>query len=782
MRTDNTDDSSSIPAQAPGSASALARGTAAPAGAAADTSVAAPPPPARAAALVQRALAAGQDGLGEWESKSLLAAYGVPVPEGALVASEAEARATAERLGGRLAMKAVGAAIQHKTEGGLVVLNVTGGDSAAQTYRLLAERAGAALEGVLIERMISGNRELLVGLKRDPVFGPVVALGLGGVLTEVLADVALALVPPSDRDLAQLPELLRAKRILGPFRGFPAVDRDGLATVVRAVSRLALDFPDICEVDINPLLIEGGRPIAADALVVFGALQAPGSGGEAAPAPASPVRSCGPAVARSTRTFPLDLKAVFAPASVAIVGASDDILKWGGSALRSLLDGGFNGAIYPVNPRGGVFWGIEAYKSIADVPEAPDLALMAVGGRQVKGALEDCGKRGVRAVVVLAAGFSETGSEGAALERELVDIASRYHMTLVGPNCIGLMSNEASFHATGFVKLHPPKGRLSFATQSGSLAAGVVFTCERWDIGLEKFISVGNEAQVSAFDVLDYLRDDPDTKGIMLYLEGIDDGQHFFEAARATTSTKPVIVLRGGITESGGRAAASHTGAMAGSAAVYQAAARQAGVVTCRNVPELVETAACLTYLPLPRGRRVAIVTNGGGPGVLAADEAALHGLQLAPVPPDLIAELDTLLPPFWSRRNPLDCVTSAFGDIGLRVMDLVTRCETVDAVVAFGFIAVPSVLDEGREKLVCGEYNGFNAWELSWMKRIHALMEETGKPIIPVPAGPIYGSHLDFGGRYRPVLLSSAGSAMRALDRMDWYRTFRAGGGADQG
>ena len=179
----------------------------------------------------------------------------------------------------------------------------------------------------------------------------------------------------------------------------------------------------------------------------------------------------------------------------------------------------------------------------------------------------------------------------------------------------------------------------------------------------------------------------------MMYLEGFDDGRHFFEAAKRTTPHKPVVVLRGGVTEQGGKAAASHTGAMAGSVAVYQAAARQAGVVTCRDVQDLVDTGACLTYLPLPKGRRVAVVTNGGGPGVLAADEAVLNGLQLADVPAGLITALDELLPPFWSRRNPLDLVASAYGDTGLRVMELVARCDSVDAIVAFGFVAVPSVL-----------------------------------------------------------------------------------------
>ncbi len=238
--------------------------------------------------LIRAALAAGRPALSEWEAKSVLAAYGVPVPEGAVVTSEAEALAAAERLGGRLAMKAVGTAIQHKTEGGLVVLNVSGGEAAAETYRLLAERAGAALGGVLIERMISGNRELLVGLKRDPVFGPVVALGLGGVLTEVLADVALAVVPPSERDLGELPDLIRAKRILGPFRGFPAVDRAALTDVVRALGQIALDFPEVAEIDVNPLLVTGDRPVAADALIVFSSEAAGGAARQPAPAPGTP--------------------------------------------------------------------------------------------------------------------------------------------------------------------------------------------------------------------------------------------------------------------------------------------------------------------------------------------------------------------------------------------------------------------------------------------------------------------------------------------------------------
>ena len=710
----------------------------------------------RGRVLVSEALAFGSSALDEAASKMLLAAYGVPVPAGALVKTEADAAAAAERLGGKLALKAVGSEIQHKTERGLVVLGVTGGAAAAEAFRLLKERAGDALAGVLVERMVDGNRELLIGMKRDAAFGPVLAFGLGGVLTEVLGDVALALIPLDERDVEDLPSLIRAKRLLGEFRGSPEVDRAQLAGIFRAIAQIAQDFPEISEIDVNPLLIEaGGRPVAADALVIFGQETRPDA---------------------SQRRFPPDLRAVFSPASVAIVGASDDLNKWGGSALRNLLDGGYTGTIYPVNPKGGVFFGLQAYPSLDDLPEAPDLALMAVGGRQVKGVLEECARRGVKAAVVLAAGFSETGSEGAEMEREIIKVASDAGITLVGPNCMGLMSNDRRLHATGLVALHPPEGKLTFVSQSGSIGPGVVNACERRGIGMDKFISVGNEAMVSAFDVLDYLADDPRTECVMMYLEGIDDGRHFLEAARRATARKPVVVLRGGRTELGSKAAASHTAALAGSSAVFEAAARHCGVVTCGSTQELVDLGACLVYLPLPAGRKVAIVTNGGGPGVLAADEVALQGLELAELPASLIEELNPLLPSFWSKRNPLDLVAAGFGENGLKIMEAVARCEAVDAILAIAFVGIPSTSGDIRQRSTAGGYADFTEGETAYLRLVSRLMEETGKPIVNVPDNPIDVSEFHLGGRYAPVVLPSPRAAAHVLSGMSRYGDYKRG------
>ena len=711
--------------------------------------------PHAAAGIIAAALAAGRSALDEHQSKALLAAYGIPVPEGALVGSEAEAAETAARLGGKLAMKAAGGEIQHKTELGLVLLNIEGPEAAGESYRLLQKRAGDALEGVLIERMVPGNREFMVGMKRDALFGPVVAFGLGGVLTEALGDVALALAPVVDDDAAELPGLIRAKRLLGSFRGYPPVDEAALTKIIQAIGEIALDHPHVAEIDINPLLIEGVRPVAADALVVL-------SMGEP------------PELGQSRGAFAPNLRALLAPRSMALVGASGDITKWGGSALRTILDGGYAGKVYPINPKGGEFFGLMAYASLEELPEAPDLALLAVGGHQVAAMLEQCGRKGIPAAIAIAAGFSETGDQGAEAEHEIARIASDGGVTLMGPNCMGLISNEVRLHAIGFVVLHPPKGTLSLVSQSGNMGVQITDACQLRGIGIDKFASVGNEAQIGAVEVLDYLRGDPSTTGIMMYIEGLDDGRRFFEVARQTAAEKPVVVVRAGLTEYGVRAAASHTGAMAGSAAVWEAAARQAGVVTCTTTQEVVDLGSCLTYNPLPKGRRIAVVTNGGGAGVLAADEAARHGLELAEFPPELYAALDEILPPFWSKHNPLDMVATAGGDVGPRVLELVADCDTVDAIIVLSVLGVPSSGSEVRERSETGEYAGLSPWETAFVDLVAELMEKTGKPIINVPDTPIRGSLFDRGKRYSPIVLSSPQAAARALDRMEWYGAFR--------
>jgi predicted CoA-binding protein len=382
--------------------------------------------------MIKAALTAGKGALDEWESKSLFAAYGIPVPKGALVKGEAEAIAAAAGIGGKVVMKGVASQIHHKTEAGLVVLGVDAADAeaVARTYRLLEERAAGALEAVLVEQMIESNRELMVGMKRDSSFGPVVAFGLGGVLTEALGDVALALAPLDDRDAQELPSLIKAKRLLGSFRGYPPLDRAALAKILEAIGQIALDHPEIVEIDVNPLMVEetGGCRRAHHPPI-------------------------GPWPSRRERVRPQHQ----GPGGSAFDGGSRAFGDTNGRVgLRSILDGGFGGTIYPVNPKGGDFFGLKGYASIEELPEAPDLALLAVGGHQIIPMLEQCSRKGIPAAIAIAAGFSETGDSGAEAEREIARVATEGGVTLMGPNCMGHLQRGQPARG-GF--RHPPSAQ-----------------------------------------------------------------------------------------------------------------------------------------------------------------------------------------------------------------------------------------------------------------------------------------------------------------------------------
>ena len=729
--------------------------------------------------LISRALAAGRAALNERDAKLLLAAYDIPTPAGTVVHSAQDAAAAVAALGGPAVLKGLGPDIQHKSDTGLVELGVRDAPAARAAYHRIMDRgAGRVEEGVLVEEWVPHERELLVGMRRDEQFGPVVAFGLGGIFTEAVADVAFALAPLEADDCRDLVAGLRAQRLLGPVRGLPRVDMDQLQHIIQAIAQMAADHPEIAEIDVNPLLVSGTHLVAADALVILKADgSAPAGGGTSGTAD------------RAGRRLRLD--AVFAPRSVAVVGASEDAAKWGGSVMRNLLDGGFDGALYPMNSRGGTIFGVTAYAGPADLPETPDLVIVALGGAHAAAIIAECGRHGVPAAIVIAAGFGEAGSEGAALQHELARAAEESGVTLVGPNCMGVLCTSSHLSAVGFVTLRPEPGPISVVSQSGNIGTQLLMTAERRGVGVEKYVSSGNQASTDANDLLEYLADDPSTGVVVMYLEGMDDGRRFYELARATTPRKPVIVMRGGMSALGRRAASSHTGALAGSAEMFKAAARQAGVITTGDPDEALDAASLLAYLPLPAGRRVAVVTLGGGWGVLTADALAENGLQLAELPPEILAAVDELLPPFWSHGNPIDLVATVTHGVPERVIELVAETDAVDAVITLALIGSPSSGRPGQERpQVAGDRSGgdgsepvavpeaggpfaeLNEREEALLRRIAAIMERTGKPIVSVPLCPVQRSVFPGLGRFAPVLLPSPPAAVRALARAAWYAT----------
>ena len=369
----------------------------------------------------------------------------------------------------------------------------------------------------------------------------------------------------------------------------------------------------------------------------------------------------------------------FKPKTIAVIGASNDPLKLGYEVFKNLKKYR-EGRVYPVNVKDEVVQGVKAYRNVKDIPDEVDLAVIVVPKKFVKQTIIDCGEKGVKGIVLITAGFGETGEEGKREERELVEVAHRYGMRIIGPNCVGIMNTHNSMNAT-FI-MDAKKGDIAFVSQSGALGAGIVYKTLKEGIGFSKFISIGNMADVDFSELMEYLADDEESKAIALYIEGIKDGRRFMEAAKRVTKKKPVIVLKAGKSESGARAASSHTGSLAGSYRIYEAAFKQTGILVANTIDEMLSMARAFTQ-PLPKGNKVAIMTNAGGPGVLTADEIDKYGLKLANLKEKTMQKLREFLPPMAAVRNPVDMIASARGEEYYRTAKLLLEDENVDILIA---------------------------------------------------------------------------------------------------
>lgn len=350
----------------------------------------------------------------------------------------------------------------------------------------------------------------------------------------------------------------------------------------------------------------------------------------------------------------------FAPQGVVVVGASQDPNKLGFGLARNLLQSGYRGAVHFVNPRGGTLLEQPVWKTIAEVPDPVDLAVILIPAPGVPGVLAACGERGIRAAILASGGFRETGAEGAALEEECLAVARRYGMRLIGPNCIGLLDTHLPIDTTFLPPPGPTPGAVAFISHSGAICAAVIDWARGQGFGLSRLLSMGNQADVTETDVLAPVAADPYTKVVTLYLEGISAGRRFIDEARRVAQEKPVLALKVGRFASGQAAVASHTGALAGQESAYSAAFRRGGVLRAETSEELFDWARALAWCPLPQGRRVAVLTNAGGPGVTAVDALETHGLCLARLQPETEATLRAALPPAASVHNPVDMLAGA--------------------------------------------------------------------------------------------------------------------------
>ncbi len=375
----------------------------------------------------------------------------------------------------------------------------------------------------------------------------------------------------------------------------------------------------------------------------------------------------------------MNLDYFFRPRGIAVIGASNDPLKLGYEVFKNLKKYK-DGTVYPVNVKDEVVQGVRAYKNVKEIPDEVDLAIIVVPKKFVKQTLIDCGEKGVKGAVIITAGFGETGEEGKKEERELVEIAHRYGMRLIGPNCVGVMNTHDDMNATFIMDAR--KGDIAFISQSGALGAGIVYKTVKEGIGFSKFVSVGNMADLDFAELMEYLADTEGDRAIALYIEGVKDGRKFIEVAKRVTKKKPVIALKAGRSESGARAASSHTGSLAGSWKIYEAAFKQSGVLIAETIDDMLSMARAFTQ-PLPKGRRVAIMTNAGGPGVLTADEIDKRELKLANLEEKTIEELRSFLPPMAAVKNPVDMIASARGEDYYRATKALIQDKNVDMLIA---------------------------------------------------------------------------------------------------
>nr|CRL09151.1 Acetyl-CoA synthetase (ADP-forming) alpha and beta chains, putative [unidentified prokaryotic organism] len=369
----------------------------------------------------------------------------------------------------------------------------------------------------------------------------------------------------------------------------------------------------------------------------------------------------------------------FKPKAIAVIGASNDPLKLGYEVFKNLKSYK-EGKVYPVNVKDDEVQGVKAYKNVKDIPDEVDLAIVVIPKRFVKQAIIDCGEKGVKGIVLITAGFGEVGEEGKREERELVEIAHRYGMRIIGPNCVGIMNTHNSMNAS-FV-MDAKKGSIGFISQSGALGAGIIYKTVKEGIGFSKFVSIGNMADVDFAELMEYLADTEEDKAIALYVEGIKDGRRFMEVAKRVTKKKPVIVLKAGKSESGARAASSHTGSLAGSWKIYEAAFKQSNVIIADTIDDMLSMARAFTQ-PLPKGKRVAIMTNAGGPGVLTADAIDKKGLKLANLEEKTIEGLRSFLPPMAAVKNPVDMIASARGEDYYKTAKLLLEDPNVDMLIS---------------------------------------------------------------------------------------------------
>jgi acetyl coenzyme A synthetase (ADP forming)-like protein len=594
---------------------------------------------ARVRAVFEAVKTAGRTVLSAPEARKVCEAYSLPMPKEGLARSIDEAARLAQDIGFPVAVKIVSPDILHKTEAGGVQLGLRNTRQVRQAYRTITAnawhyRSDAQITGVQVQGMAADGIEVIIGMIRDPAFGPVVMFGLGGVFVETWQDTTFRLAPTTPTEALLMLDDVRGAAVLRGVRGLPAAHREALAALIVNVSQLAADFPEISEIDLNPVMASATGAIAVDARVVLDPA-----------AHSQPLRP-------QAWEMRAAMRRILMPEAVAVIGASPEAGKIGYAVMDNIINGGYQGQLYPINPRADVILGRPCYRSVKDIPGPVDIAIFCIPARLVAQVLEECGEKGIAGAILIPSGFAEVGE--AQLQQEVVEVARRHNIRLMGPNIYGFYYTPHNLCAT-FCTPYNERGSVALTSQSGGVGMAIIGFSRSHKMGVSAIIGLGNKSDIDEDDLLTFFEEDPNTQVVAMHVEDLKDGRAFAEVAQRVTKRKPVVVLKAGRTAMGARAAKSHTGALAGDDRIYEGVLRQAGVIRAQHLNEMLEFARALQMLPTPSGENVLIVTGAGGSGVLLSDACMDHGLRLMAMPPDLDQAFRQFIPPFGAAGNPVD-------------------------------------------------------------------------------------------------------------------------------
>ncbi len=587
----------------------------------------------------------------EESSKEILSEYGIKVPQYALVTSADEAIKRSREIGFPLVAKIVSADILHKTDVGGVKVGLSSEDDVKKTfddmYFRLKEKYD--VKGVLLEKMVPNGVELIIGLQNDSQFGPSIMVGLGGIYTELFKDVSFRVLPITKNDASKMLESLRGKDILKGFRGSKPINMDMLSEAIVKIGTLGVDLAGKYEsIDFNPVVVYPESYFVVDAKIILKEKSS-----DAAISNANPDSSH------------MDL--FFNAKSVALIGASPEPGKIGNSVMESLVKHDYKGKVYPVNAKGySEIMGVKAYKNLLDVQDPIDVVIVTVDLKFVPDLLIECGKKNIHNMVIISGGGKELGGERAAIEKRIQDLSRELNIRIIGPNCIGIFNGENRLDCAfqGHLRmLRPKQGNVAFLSQSGTVGIAFMETSDAF--GLSKMISYGNRSDVDEADMIHYLAQDPNTNVIGLYVEGLGDGRKFMNAAKKVIKEyqKPIVVFKNGRSTKGAKQAASHTGSLGGSFAVISGAFEQTGIISLDSYEELTSALKALTWQPVPKGNKIAMVTNGAGPIIAAIDNFERLNLELAQLSNQTMKSFRDHYPATYVIGNPCDVTGSASAD-----------------------------------------------------------------------------------------------------------------------